>query len=73
MAEFGNWEPIETAPKDGRKKFIFANVLTDEIFIGIRPIGCPDDAASDMFGSACYPSHWMPLPPAPTQESGDEC
>ena len=57
------WKPIETAPKDG-----ITNILLfthGEIFVGIRPTNCPDDAAADLMGTACYPSHWMPLPPAP--------
>ena len=57
------WLPICDAPKDG----ITEMLLWDEpdIFIGMRPIDCPDDAAADRMGSACWPKHYMPLPAAP--------
>lgn len=60
-----NWNPIETAPKDG-------SVL----------VYCPDNnwkiyvANRDSYGGwmqsnsgwDCNPTHWMPLPPPPTEE-----
>jgi|GEM_PF-5010066 len=58
-----NWLPIESAQKDGVTEML----LWDEpdIFIGTRPIDCPDDAAADRMVSACWPTHYMPLPAAP--------
>ena len=57
------WLPICDAPKDG----ITEMLLWDEpdIFIGMRPIDFPDDAAADRMGSACWPTHFMTLPAAP--------
>lgn len=61
---FGTWQPIETAPKDGVTPILVYG--EGESYIALRPIDCPDDAAATMFGhSACYPTHWMPLPPPP--------
>ena len=57
------WKPIETAPKDGTTNILL--FTPGEIFVGIRPTNYPDDAAANLMGIACYPSHWMPLPPAP--------
>ena len=57
------WQKIETAPKDGKTEILL--FTPSEIFVGVRPTNCPDDAAADLMGSACYPSHWMPLPPPP--------
>ncbi|MBB1060373.1 Lar family restriction alleviation protein [Marilutibacter spongiae] len=65
----GTWRPIETAPKDGVTPILVHESGIGESYIALRPIDCPDDAAATMFGhSACYPTHWMPLPSPPGTE-----
>ena len=51
------WQPIETAPKDGKRILLFN---CGEHCIGYRPEDCPDDGAVVDF-TRCYPTHWMPL------------
>lgn len=60
------WQPIETAPRDGTTPILLHG--HGGTLIGIRPIDCPNDAACDMLGLACYPTHWMPLPQPPAKE-----
>lgn len=67
------WLPIESAPKDGETRILICYVgkkYSSRIEIGVRPVGCPDDAACDMLGTACYPTHWKPLPTPPTNQEG---
>ena len=53
------WQPIETAPKDGR--FILAWSDYDCTFIGIfNGTWWIDD-----HDNICRPTHWMPLPAPP--------
>ncbi len=66
---FGAWQPIETAPKDGRNIFIF---IPQEFNTGIytawwsRDHWCSID--SSWIGRD-LPTHWMPLPNPPLKES----
>lgn len=57
------WLPIDSAPTDGRTQVLLWS--HGEVLIGLRPVGCPDDAAADLMGTACYPTHWQPLPAPP--------
>lgn len=59
------WQPIETAPKDGTPVLIFWS----KKYIGIGE-HAPEDAFFGAYWWAygtgkCNPSHWMPLPPPP--------
>lgn len=52
------WQPIETAPKDGR-----------HLILLLTPSGFPQVAYSNTWWTAgfsveCKPTHWMPLPAA---------
>jgi hypothetical protein len=70
-----DWQPIETAPKDGRQVIVvvdgrvkigrWANVInTDHGVVTYAHQGwsIPDMFA---FGNTPEPSHWMPLPDPP--------
>jgi len=55
------WQPIETAPKDGR-----------QLILLLTPSGFPQPAYSNTwwmagFSVECKPTHWMPLPAAAPQ------
>ncbi|KMN29652.1 hypothetical protein VI26_22855 [Chromobacterium sp. LK1] len=66
----GKWQPISTAPKNGMH--ILCYMETD--FGGhMEPMYWSDGCWNYCLdGDYCQftPSHWMPAPPAPTQESG---
>lgn len=65
-----NWQPIETAPRDGT--WIFGYWPTMSITEYPRVIFADDHSEHDIwfmpdnldFGCV-YPTHWMPLPPPP--------
>lgn len=63
------WQPIETAPKDGRKVLMFVFIMASpNVFTGRvieRPSGwfCVDDDKRPR-----KPSHWMPLPEPPNED-----
>lgn len=59
------WQPIETAPKDGKKILVLA---APGIYIAWWSDGNWEDHQR-MFngGAALKPTHWMPLP-APPEE-----
>jgi hypothetical protein len=60
-----DWQPIETAPKDGTNLLVTDGKIT--------ALGWHDefDAPEDPWcGYIKRPTHWMPLPPPP--KKGDE-
>jgi hypothetical protein len=63
----GNWQPIESAPRDGRW-FIAYNVVTGPYGTCYRQGGFP------YYGWGCgngawfpSPTHWQPFPEAPDE------
>jgi len=59
------WQPIETAPKDGTE--ILAHDEDDNVFIAFF---CPYIKSwvsniSNAFGQEEHPTHWIPLPEPP--------
>ena len=72
------WQPIETAPTDGRKIIVYGGYFdTNDQSFGMRvdPDGCEvftskvgrfflDDTTLDEIRNA---THWMPLPEPPTE------
>jgi len=74
------WQPIETAPKDGREILVFTTYKADEFYnedFSIVQIGFWDfghDTSDPMWARPAgwmttkigNPSHWMPLPKPPT-------
>ena len=73
------WQPIETAPKDGRCLLLIECKYETEPFIGSwserRGKWFASTTHYDTDGNACVidkvysdgVSHWMPLPPPPEQ------
>ena len=67
------WQPIETAPKDGRTIIVFRNihgwnVLGYAYWVDVRGIdGWVSNGFSDPPGNLGlgHPTHWMPLPTPP--------
>lgn len=82
VAVASQWQPIETAPKDG-SLLLLKEKWEDEPFIGqwVNSVYGDKWAASrthyDTDGDACVTdriyseavSHWMPLPPAPKEQA----
>lgn len=56
---FGEWLPIETAPKNGDDVLLYDKAF-DPIFVGFYSMG--KWCYADFFVT---PTHWMPLPPPP--------
>ncbi len=71
MAEFGKWEPIDTAPKDGTRVILFYPAQGG--FSDMGRWNVPSSHYLPHWNNGRLnihePSHWMPLPPAPTQEA----
>jgi len=71
-----DWQPIETAPKDGTE-FLAAiqvhNTRGDEWWE--RHVVAVDDATGDLISDQPWSlgdySHWMPLPDPPKEETSD--
>lgn len=70
------WQPIETAPRDGRSILAAGGGLGDEVdIVSYAPsVGCwncsavtLDDVDDEPEGYS-RPTHWRPLPPPPESE-----
>lgn len=79
------WQPIETAPKDGSQFLVWTNrigfsVVTHDVEnpmpVHIVPSGHHLLINEGKHGPyplrGDYPTHWMPLPAAPTPDQGSE-
>ena len=63
-----NWQPIETAPKDGTRILMFCPNEQKEINVGwIAPAGIIAFGGSFQYDLRGPVTHWMPLP-APPEE-----
>jgi len=69
-----DWQPIETAPKDGTLVLVFeasqgvaVACQNGETWYLDVPWNAPD--LSQDFSMYYAPTHWMPLPPPPTSPS----
>ena len=68
------WQPIETAPKDGRDVWLFTKDDYPAQFVGSfvdDPLAGgywrhAEELVANVLGEA-NPTHWMPLPPPPTK------
>jgi len=62
------WQPIETAPKDGRHIFCFLHDgLISEVWWQRDSLD-GTEYWQDYWDSEPKPTHWMPLPAPPTTE-----
>lgn len=59
-----NWQPIETAPRDGTEVLVWDEDGPD-FFLGHWDLSFRS-WLSDYFDEIS-PTHWMPLPPAPKE------
>lgn len=73
ITEAQGWQPIETAPKDGRAFLINCPDVESEMTIATYEKGI----LVSIFDGKPYlshvtkPTHWMPLPAAPTYKGGE--
>lgn len=75
------WQGIATAPKDGTHIMIFAQLRPNDFLECDRPQvlsgywdeidGAWCSTGSTFHGPFYDPTHWMPLPPPPTPDTGD--
>ena len=72
-----SWAPIETAPMDGTEVILYYPHLLDDGFVtagywyrGAEHIE-PHWYADLVNGGASDPTHWMPLPPPPSETGGE--
>ena len=61
------WQPIESAPKDGTWLMFFGEPArtSSQCMIGRWDVSSWE-SADDGYGMYLEPTHWMPLPPCPS-------
>ena len=66
----GGWQPIETAPKDGTWIMVYWPTMGigQYPFVVFWDEGWQPARYSDRDYGEAFPTHWMPLPPAPKKE-----
>lgn len=62
------WQPIESAPTDGRSVLVFCPRASDHGYERIRLTWQKDGKWQGANNTSWPPTHWMPLPPAPQPE-----
>ena len=62
-----DWQPIETAPRDGAAVLVYDENLTYEIAYRYRA-----EWRYGPKGYSCKPTHWMPLPAPPKDRPSEE-
>ncbi len=62
------WQPIETAPKDGRRVLVMWEYWSSEPFVAYFKHGRWNGEVALSECSDDGPTHWMPLPSPPTPE-----
>ena len=76
-----NWQPIETAPKDGTEILVYTHCDTIEITAWYQMhVADYEDTGNGLFRKVhklCHegwnsntPTHWMPLPAPPSSAPG---
>lgn len=75
LPAFGQWLPIESAPKDGTPLMVW---VAEDDAVGthcLAPISITndgwwwDDSTGDQIRRILSATHWMPLPPPPAKDS----
>lgn len=69
----GDWQPIETAPKDGTPMLLtYWNDQTQDTLPVTSGFWSrlSDRWWSEISQKGCKPTHWMPLPLPPSQREG---
>lgn len=64
------WQPIETAPKDGRS-ILFASLTDDHVMVGESRWDSVVGKWSWPWFSDTVPKYWMPLPTPPASDEVD--
>lgn len=59
------WQPIETAPKDGTEVIGWNGDSVDIIHWEVNPAWIDEPCWEDRDCEMPRPSHWLPIPPAP--------
>lgn len=65
------WQPIDTAPKDGRK--VLCGRAAVRPYIGLWDSGNSEWIESGGYALARDPTHWMPLPLPPNTRLSGAC
>ena len=67
IPEYGKWQPIETAPKDGTAILVAHSEAAFDVWWSDDENGWVDDCMDDWGDKYIiyHPTHWMPLPPLP--------
>ena len=66
------WQPIETAPRDGTEVIVFTGGGVVTAWHSVNTGMWPHDCEFTEDGEACnvgLPTHWMPLPAPPLEAS----
>lgn len=59
------WQPIETAPKDGRDVLIVSDAYRDRVLVARWYKYNGKEGFRDWDADLHLPTHWMPLPEPP--------
>jgi hypothetical protein len=76
------WQPIETAPKDGTRLLLWDSLAKNHAFGSYSPTEddpfeagpyewCAENYGYDGSEGKIIPSHWMPLPTPPSCSGGN--
>lgn len=69
-ARFGEWRPIEAAPKDGTEILLGEGMSVEKGSWTEQDDGTGDWSDGECLPLRPTPTHWMPLPPPPGEAPG---
>lgn len=67
LSDLNQWQPIETAPKDGTL-YLALSTKVDTEYIGVMRMSYVNGYPCAEVMGCCFPTHWMPLPAAPERK-----